>query len=234
MRRSTIKRRQIADYTAALAINPGLRLRVRLAMRVVPSISTRVQRALADCDKAIELEPRLAYAYRVRAVAFLSGKDLNAAARRRQSSDQAGPRKFPAFVSPYAGRISCSASIYGAPSTTARTAASINPDNDVAFFYRGRAEIEREQWSAAVADFVTALELDSADTNAYYWLALAKLRSSMQYADGADGYRPATSKQISTILTAISSARKSRSSWEICGGARLSDDRVEALSHHER
>ncbi|HMF28859.1 MAG TPA: tetratricopeptide repeat protein, partial [Candidatus Cybelea sp.] len=53
-------------------------------------------------------------------------------------------------------------------------ALALDPKSENAFFQRGRAEIGEEKWTAAIADFNKALEIDSSDSGAHYWLALAQ------------------------------------------------------------
>ena len=97
------------------------------------------QRALADCNKAIELEPSLAYAYRVRAIVVLHEKDSTAAVADANEAIKLIPASSNALVS----RCRAYLMLGKYPDTLqdCSTAASIEPDNDDAFFYRGEAEI---------------------------------------------------------------------------------------------
>src|SRR5580700_6437112 len=72
------QRAAIADYTAALAINPDYAYALASRCESYREIDER-KSALADCNVAISLNPRLSYAYRERALLEVRDRELTTA-----------------------------------------------------------------------------------------------------------------------------------------------------------
>ena len=141
----------------------------RGATGIVPIDQTA--RALSDCSEAIELDPKMSYAYRVRALVQLSARNPQAALPDANRALELTPN------SPSALNVRCHTYVALQKYTQARNdcnaALAIDPSSDIAYFYRGEAELNLAEWDGAIADLEKSRQLNSEETNADYWLALA-------------------------------------------------------------
>jgi tetratricopeptide (TPR) repeat protein len=152
-----------------------------------------------DCNRAIELDPKMTYAYRFRALVNLDQGSAQAALVDADRAVSLSPNSAHNLVARCRAYIALEK--YDDAFNDCNAATAIDPTSDDAYFYRGRVETAQQKWSAAVVDLAKALKLNAGDTNAYYWLTKAlmgqgaypdALRAADLYiesdVDNADGH----------------------------------------------
>lgn len=161
----------IADYTAALAVNPDYSYAVASRCDSRYRIDQN-QGALADCTRAIELSPHYAYPYRIRALTNLEMGDKDAAL-----SDANQAVKIAADnAQGYAVRCKVLTSMrkFDRAQLDCDTALKYDSANYLGRFFSGRLAIEGGRWSDAQKMFTSILDNDDTDSGSRYWRAIAR------------------------------------------------------------
>ena len=133
-------------------------------------------RAIADFDEAIHLDPKLAAAFYNRGLANASKDQYD---RAIADFDEA-IRLDPKFVFAFNGRgdVYTLKAQYDRAIADFDQAIRLDPQQAVAFAGRGVANFSTGQFAAAAHDFEQSLSLDARDGDVVLWLHLARARSN--------------------------------------------------------
>ncbi len=133
------------------------------AMRDLNSGSQKA--AVTEFSRAIELDPKLDYAYMGRAAARIALKDFAGAATDYSKVIESSPSNEPAFFL----RGICKLGLKDFTNAIAdfNTAIALDPDDAKAYNYRGLVRVGQRDLDGAVADFTKAIELDPQEATAY-------------------------------------------------------------------
>jgi lipoprotein NlpI len=167
--------------------------RLHLARGAEWSAKGEHDRAIADYDAAIRLNPKSADAFHNRGSAWANKGEPDKAI----ADYDAAIRLDPAESSPYAGRA-VEYSIkgdYARASADFDTAIKLDPKAASAFFGRGRVRFYRGEFPAAVADLEQAHKLDPSAYIAL-WTYLARNRAGVMGDDALKPYVAAASESV--------------------------------------
>jgi tetratricopeptide (TPR) repeat protein len=127
--------------------------------------------ALADLDKAVQLDPRLAMAYALRGVVSLELNRTGTAMDDANAALRLDPRIGPAHY--VRGLVFFGQEQFDKALTDLDAAIEYEPKEHGAYVFRGLIRMSRKQFDAALADFNTAIELNPRNALAYHdrgWL----------------------------------------------------------------
>ena len=147
-----------------------------------------LQKALEDCNRALRLSPNMTYALRSRAdvqydLSLLPGGD-------RYRAGAVGSVQRALAIDPteevslrYMCELEFTAKDYDAAIVYCTRAAKAyhrsSPTQPVAYIGLGRAEIDKDEYAAAIAALTAAIEIDNKYYDAYYFRAQAKTISGI-------------------------------------------------------
>jgi tetratricopeptide (TPR) repeat protein len=150
-------------------------------------------KAIADCDKAIRLDPQFAEAYFSRGTAYLQKRENDSAIVDFDHTIQLDPKDARAFLN--RGTAYFRKRDYDKAISDADRAIQLNPQNAVAYINRGTAYLQKRDYEKAIADYNGAIQLnpksDTALTNVAWLLATCPEvgfrdgRKAVQYATKA-------------------------------------------------
>ena len=137
--------------------------------------------AIADLSKAIELDPKLAPAYAVRAYAKCEKEDLAGALSDATTALKFDPENFIAYAT--RGRTKGKKEDYDGAIPDLSKAIDLDPTDFSAYKNRGRCLREKGNHDGAIADYSKAIELNPKSAEAYFSRGSSK--SAKQDYDGA-------------------------------------------------
>ena len=130
--------------------------------------------ALTDYDKAIELNPESAEAYKDRGISYLSNSDFDNAIKDYTKAIELDPESAEAYKNraiAYLGK-----SDFDNVITDYTKAIELDPDDTSIYRYRGLAHFRNSEIDKAIDDFSRAIQLDSDSADAYYNRGVVQLR----------------------------------------------------------
>jgi tetratricopeptide (TPR) repeat protein len=164
--------RALKDYDKAIALNPALA--PAYAARASLLVQLRQEdKARADAETAIRLEPRLGLAYFVRGM-LKSRQDQDAAVADYDNAIRYDPTLDGAYV--FRGLILLTRGEADRAIADFDAAIRINPQNGLAYHDRGVARIAKGEFAAAIPDFGKAITLRRNYASAHYYRAVAYAR----------------------------------------------------------
>jgi len=131
-------------------------------------------RAIADFDQAIRINPNYTSAYNNRGLAWRAKGDYDRSIADFNQALQLDPNHANAYFG--RGRDFYSQGDYTKAIADFDEAVRINPKLSGAFFNRGIAHASSRDWAAAAADFSSSHELDLKDAYPVLWLAIVGMR----------------------------------------------------------
>jgi lipoprotein NlpI len=171
----------LCDVIAARAITPSNRDSAKKKKDLL-------QQALDDCDKALHISPSMTYALRARADAqydmtLLPGDNryMAVAVRSVQRALAIDPTEEVSLrymcMLQFAAKDYDKAVIYC--TRAARAYVRSSPTAPVAYLGLGRAELDKDEYAAAIIAFTSAIDIVNSYYDAYYWRAQAKIISGV-------------------------------------------------------
>jgi tetratricopeptide (TPR) repeat protein len=124
-----------------------------------------VDKALADCNEAIRLDPTRAYGYYNRGLAWESKHEYDKAIADFTEAVRLDPRNADAFVG--RGNQSSSKKEYDKAIADFTESIRLDPNNALAYFNRGNDWCNTGEYDKAIADYSEAIRLDPNDVGAY-------------------------------------------------------------------
>jgi S1-C subfamily serine protease/lipoprotein NlpI len=124
-------------------------------------------KAIADFDRAIQLDPKNAVPYGGRGTVYLEQGELDRAISAFSEAIRLGPKQANATATDYSlrGDAYTRKGQYDRALRDYNSALKINPTYDVAFAGRGQAYFQIGDYDRAIEDFGTAIRLDPNDPN---------------------------------------------------------------------
>lgn len=171
----------ISDYTKSIELNPAHAAGAYFQRGLILWRQQKYDRVLEDFSHCLELEPKAANVYSMRAAVWTS-KGNHAAARDDYSKAIALDATNSGL---FAGRANAESRMGETDKALADYAKAIElaPTNSELFLGRGRVESRMGETEKALADFAKALELDPKNTAAYF--SRSSLREKNGDWDGA-------------------------------------------------
>jgi tetratricopeptide (TPR) repeat protein len=126
----------------------------------------KIDDAIADYSKAIELDPLPDVTYRNRGNAYNEKKDYDRAIADFDKAITLNPKSAVAYYS--RGRADQAKLDFDRAIADLDKAIAIDPKYAFAYFYRGRAYLNKDDLDRAIADFDKAITIDSTLRNAHY------------------------------------------------------------------
>lgn len=162
----------IADYTAALVVNPEYAYAYASRADSYNQMSDYTH-ALSDANKAVSLKPDYAYALRVLGVARINMDDIPGA----QAAFHKAVAIDPGATSyAEACRADTAAKQLDAAQKECAEALQLGPTNYHALFESGRLQLANADFSGAEATFTKIIVQEGSDAGSSYWRAYARLR----------------------------------------------------------
>src|SRR5215472_6377935 len=134
------------------------------------------ERAIADFDEAIHLDPKLAAAFYNRGLAYGSKDQYERAIADFDEAIRLDPKFVFAFIG--RGGVYALKAQYDRAIADFDQAIRLDPQQAVTFTGRGVANFNTGQFAAAADDFEQSLSLDARDGDVVLWLHLARARSN--------------------------------------------------------
>jgi tetratricopeptide (TPR) repeat protein len=131
-------------------------------------------KAIADCDKAIRLDPQFAGAYLSRGTAYFQKHDYDRAITDYDHAIQLDPKDAQAYLN--RGIAYVRKRDYDKAIADADHAIQLNPKNAIAYINRGTAYLQKRDYDKAIADDDHAIVLDPKNAMAYMNRGTAYLR----------------------------------------------------------
>jgi len=125
--------------------------------------------AIADCNKAIELDPKLAALYLNRGNAYKGKKHYDQAIADYNKAIELDPKFALAYIN--RGRTYSGKKQYDQAIADCNKAIELDPKYALAYAERGDAYYYKKQYDQAIADYNRAIELDPKDASSYYSIA---------------------------------------------------------------
>jgi tetratricopeptide (TPR) repeat protein len=123
------------------------------------------KRALSEFNKAIELDPKYAFAYNNRGVAYYDLKDYNMAIQDYDKAIEIDPRSSSAYCN--RGLSYYGLKDYKRAISEFNKAIELDPDYSSAYTARGLVYYESNDYNMALQDYNKAIELDPRSVTAY-------------------------------------------------------------------
>jgi tetratricopeptide (TPR) repeat protein len=173
----------ISDYSAAIAANPAdaYAFAARCQSKEEnSSTAAEFKSALADCNKALDLNPNFAYALRQRAIidlALVNGddlKDLTAADRDANRAVALAPQAASGLLTRCFVYVTMNR--YNEAITDCSTAIKLAPGVVIGYYWRASARLHTGDYSGGIADVQNYLSANPHDAAAYLLEAKLELR----------------------------------------------------------
>jgi lipoprotein NlpI/Tfp pilus assembly protein PilF len=173
----------ISDYSAAIAADPSdaYAFAARCQSKEEnSSTAAEFKSALADCNKALDLNPNFAYALRQRAIidlALVNGddlKDLTAADRDANRAVALAPQAASGFLTRCFVYVTMNR--YNEATTDCSAAIKLAPDATIGYYWRASARLHTGDYTSGLADVQDYLSANPRDAAAYLLKAKLELR----------------------------------------------------------
>jgi tetratricopeptide (TPR) repeat protein len=154
----------IADYSAALAVNPN-NAGALFGRAIVWANERNFDRAIEDYNEVVRINPKFATGFSNRGLVYQAKKDYERALADFNEALRIDPKLQNALIN------RAQVWLYkGEPERTiadANAVISLNPNNFRAYQNRGNGWLELHSYEKAIADFDTVIKFDPTDSGAY-------------------------------------------------------------------
>jgi|GEM_PF-1156587 len=162
----------IAAYDAALLINDKLHKPIAYAGRAAAlNHKGEYDKAIADCNEALRLQPAYADAFNNRGLAYYYKDDHGNAMKDYNEAIRLDPKLAMAYYN--RGTIYLQSAEYDKAISDLNNALSLDPKQPGAYNNRGRVYFEKGDYDKAIADYTGAIRQKPADSAAYFNRATA-------------------------------------------------------------
>jgi tetratricopeptide (TPR) repeat protein len=152
-------------FTEYVRTNPADGFGYAMRAKIWREEKKDVDRALADCNEAIRLNPTRASGYYNRGLAWESKHEYDKAIADFTEAIRLDPANADAFIS--RGNQSSSKKEYDKAVADRSEAIRLDPNNALAYFNRGNDRANTREYDKAIADYSEAIRLDPNDAGAY-------------------------------------------------------------------
>jgi tetratricopeptide (TPR) repeat protein len=122
-------------------------------------------KAIADCDQAIRLDPQLAAAYNNRGLAYMQKRDYDKAIADFDQAIQLDPKDARVHIN--CGTANMQKRDYDKAISVYDQAIQLDPKDARAYLNRGTAYLQKRDYDKAISDYDHAIQLDPNDASTY-------------------------------------------------------------------